>query len=123
MTNQVSRGTSHHKEIGQDGSSKDGLCEEWFDAHTLGPDLMVRTWQPGDRFQPLGMAQEKKLQDFFVDQKVPRRQRQRIPLLVASDERIAWVIGQRIAEPFKVTSKSAAVLRVVCEHDDSDRPK
>ena len=59
--------------------------------------LMVRTRRPGDRFQPLGMSREKKLQDFFVDAKVPRHWRDRVPLLV-SDKGIAWVVGYRIAD-------------------------
>ena len=67
----------------------------------LGNRLTVRTRQPGDRFQPLGMGSEKKLQDFLVDAKVPRPWRDRIPLVIA-EERIAWVVGHRIAEWSKV---------------------
>jgi tRNA(Ile)-lysidine synthase len=85
---------------------------ECFDADAMGSEPFVRTWQEGDRFQPLGMNESKKLQDFFVDQKVPRRQRGRIPLLCASDGRIAWVVGVRIAEPFKVTEKTRHILRI-----------
>jgi tRNA(Ile)-lysidine synthase len=89
--------------------------EERFDADALGDGLFVRTWQAGDRFQPLGMTGEKKLQDFFVDEKIPRRQRGRIPLLCAADGRIAWVVGYRIGEPFKVTAQTRHVLRIVME--------
>ena len=66
------------------------------DAISSGP-LLVRTRRPGDRFQPSGMQATKKLQDFFVDQKVPRSWRDRVPLLVA-DRGIAWVVGYRVAE-------------------------
>jgi tRNA(Ile)-lysidine synthase len=90
----------------------DKLGEESFDADALGTGLFVRTWENGDRFQPLGMAHEKKLQDFFVDEKVPRHQRGRVPLLCAADGRIVWVVGHRIAEPFKVTEQTRHVLRV-----------
>ena len=74
--------------------------------------MFIRTWGEGDRVQPLGMSESKKLQDFFVDEKVPRRQRGRVPLLCAGDGRIAWVVGHRIAEPFKVTERTRRVLRV-----------
>jgi tRNA(Ile)-lysidine synthase len=60
-------------------------------------NLRVRRRRPGDRFQPLGMQQEKKLQDFFVDEHVPRHGRDSVPLFV-SDRGIAWVGGYRIAE-------------------------
>ena len=86
--------------------------EECFNADALGPMPFVRTWQDGDRFQPLGMTGEKKLQDYFVDEKVPRRQRSRVPLLCATDGRIAWVVGYRIADPFKVTEQTRRVLVV-----------
>ena len=93
-------------------SAATGHGEESFDADALGAGLFIRTWQEGDRFQPLGMSESKKLQDFFVDEKVPRHQRGRVPLLCAADGRIAWVVGHRIAEPFKVTEQARRVLRV-----------
>jgi tRNA(Ile)-lysidine synthase len=71
--------------------------------------LAVRGWRPGDRFRPLGAPGRKKLQDFFVDAKVPREQRGRVPLLVAGEE-IAWVAGQRIAEEFRWPGQGAACL-------------
>ncbi len=93
----------------------DNPKEEHLDADALGESLFVRTWQEGDRFQPLGMSVEKKLQDFFVDEKLPRRQRARTPLLCADDGRIAWVVGCRIAEPFKVTEHTRCILQVHAE--------
>ena len=76
--------------------------------------LTVRTRLPGDKFRPLGMKNAKKLQDFFVDAKVPRGWRDRIPLLV-SDQGIAWVVGCRIADWAKADSygsPAASALRV-----------
>jgi len=88
---------------------------ECFDADALGAEPFVRTWREGDVFQPLGMTGTKKLQDFFVDEKVPRRQRGRLPLVCAADGRIAWVVGYRMADPFKVTEQTRRVLRLRAE--------
>ena len=55
-------------------------------------DLSVRFWRPGVRMRPAGMAQDKKLQDIFVDEKVPREQRHRTPLLYHNGSCI-WAIG------------------------------
>lgn len=88
---------------------------ERFDADTLGDGVFVRTWENGDRFQPLGMSEAKKLQDFFVDEKVPRRRRGRVPLVCAADGRIAWVVGHRIANPFKVTERTQRVTQLRAE--------
>ncbi len=63
----------------------------------LGELVSVRGRSPGDRFQPFGMSGTKKLQDFFTDAKVPRGQRDSIPLLVC-DRGIAWVVGHRVAD-------------------------
>jgi tRNA(Ile)-lysidine synthase len=92
-----------------------GESGERFDAEALGQELSVRTWNDGDHFQPLGMAHEKKLQDFFVDEKVPRIRRGRVPLLCAADGRIAWVVGQRIADPFKITSQTRQIWQARVE--------
>jgi tRNA(Ile)-lysidine synthase len=81
------------------------------DSQLLADQLVLRTRRPGDRFQPLGMAHEKKLQDFFTDARVVSDVRDLVPL-VESAGRIAWVAGHRIAEPFKVTERTRWILRL-----------
>jgi tRNA(Ile)-lysidine synthase len=71
----------------------------------------MRSFRPGDRFQPLGARGEQKLKEFFIDHKIPRRERPGIPLLV-SEERIVWVVGYRISEWAKVTEKTERIVRV-----------
>ena len=62
--------------------------------------LSVRNWRKGDWFCPLGMGgHRRKLQDFFVDRKVGRTLRGRIPLVVAQSG-IVWVAGYRGDERF-----------------------
>jgi tRNA(Ile)-lysidine synthase len=74
--------------------------------------LRVRTVRAGDRFQPLGMSGASvKLQDFFVNIKLPRRARKKWPLVCVEDE-IAWVGGLRLAHPFRVTEKTRRVLKL-----------
>ena len=62
----------------------------------LAGGLILRSRRPGDRFQPLGMDREKKLQDFFTDSHTPRSWRDRVPLLVTRGG-IAAVTGHRAA--------------------------
>ncbi len=63
--------------------------------------LVVRPWKPGDKFQPAGMGGTKKLQDFFVDQKIPREERKRIPIVVDENDAIICVGDLRFSEGFK----------------------
>jgi tRNA(Ile)-lysidine synthase len=76
--------------------------------------LQVRFPQPGDRFYPLGAPGRKKLQDFFTDSKVPRAERPFIPLVMSRRD-IVWVVGYRLAEPFKVRPETRRVLCLQCE--------
>jgi len=73
--------------------------------------LKVRNFRPGDRFQPLGVKGTQKLKKFFIDHKVPKFERPKIPLLI-SGEKIVWIVGYRIDEQVKVTEKTQRVLGV-----------
>jgi tRNA(Ile)-lysidine synthase len=80
-------------------------------ADRLALPLRVRSRRPGDRFQPLGLGgREKKLQDFLVDRKVPKEQRDLLPLVVDSDDKIVWIVGYPVAEDFRVTEPSLGVI-------------
>jgi len=72
--------------------------------------LAVRYRRPGDRFRPFGLSGQKKLQDFLVDRKIPRETRDSLPLVVDRDDRIVWVVGESVAEDFRVTEPSRAVI-------------
>ena len=77
--------------------------------------LIVRGRRPGDWFCPIGMhGHRKTLQDFFVDQKVRRHQRDHVPVVVAPDG-IVWVAGYRGDERFRPQRKSATVIRLSLE--------
>lgn len=88
------------------GNSPDQAFIDW--KQVLSP-LEVRSWRPGDRFRPLGLQGHKKLQDLFVDAKVPREARGKVP--VVSDQRgILWVPGFRIDERGRVGRGTEQVL-------------
>ena len=80
-------------------------------ARQLRCPLAVRNRRPGDRFKPLGMGgRGRKLQDFLVDRKVARAERDGLPLVVDRDDRIVWVVGHSVAEDFRVTAPSQGVI-------------
>jgi len=79
------------------------------DAGKLVFPLSVRSWETGDSFCPLGMKGRKKLSDFFVGQKIPLPEKQRIPLLVNGNGEIIWIAGWRLDDRFKVTSNTEKV--------------
>jgi tRNA(Ile)-lysidine synthase len=83
--------------------------EALMDAGVIEGRLVARRRRPGDRFRPLGMTGDKKLQDVFVDARVPRRERDSIPV-VCDEAGIVWVAGYRIAERVKVTKSTRRIL-------------
>ncbi len=87
-----------------------------FDADRFSEPLLVRAWQPGDRFSPHGMrGKSKKLQDFFTDRKVARQERGKVPLLVAP-EGVLWVVGMQQDERFIIRDGTTrCVVASVCD--------
>jgi tRNA(Ile)-lysidine synthase len=89
-----------------------------FDLDRLELPLSVRTWRSGDRFEPRGMTGSKKLQDYFVDAKIPRDERERIPL-VCDQAGIIWIGGRRQARRGQVDEQSRRLLQItLCELQD-----
>jgi tRNA(Ile)-lysidine synthase len=91
--------------------AREGNLIAYFDRDKAGDKLTLRARRPGDRFQPLGMDQPKRLNQFMIDSKIPCPWRQRVPL-VCSPEHILWVVGWRIDERAKVTETTRRVLRL-----------
>jgi len=97
-------------------AAPDNLCgsSPWvsfLDPAVAGTPLLVRSRRPGDRFQPLGMAAPKRLQNFFVDERVPKAWRDRVPLVEAA-QGIAWVAGRRPAEWARLPPGARRALRL-----------
>ncbi len=76
---------------------------ETFDAIKIGGEIILRHWQPGDRFQPIGLGAATKLQDLFVNAKIPAARRRQLAVATTAGGEIFWVEGLRIGERFKLT--------------------
>jgi tRNA(Ile)-lysidine synthetase-like protein len=79
---------------------------ESFDAAKVGPTVRLRHWQPGDRFQPIGMKHPVKLQDLFTNAKIPQTRRRALIVAETSKGTIFWVEGLRIGEQFKLAPRT-----------------
>ena len=92
-----------------------------FDYDKIGSLLQLRNRQSGDWFCPSGMeGKRKKLQDYFVDEKVPRRKRDSIPLLCSGDH-ILWVVGLRTDERFLPGPETRRILTVTVKNKNVTR--
>jgi len=88
-----------------------GKTKAVFDAGKTGTELTVRSRKRGDFFYPLGFGKRKKLQDYFVDEKVPRDERDAVPIVAAGDD-IVWVAGYRGDERFRVSQTTERFLKI-----------
>jgi tRNA(Ile)-lysidine synthase len=108
------------------------VTAEWADAEAAGSaagdalvalvkgldgPLTVRSRQPGDRFSPAGLGgRARKLQDFMVDRKIARSDRDLLPLVVDRDDRIVWIVGHAVAEGFRAVTPSTGVILLKARH-------
>ena len=102
--------SSFEKTLNSDFANKDQTIVK-LDKRLASNPMWVRGWQNGDRMQPLGMLGTKKVQDIFVDHKIPRIRRQSLPV-VYSNEGIIWVAGCGMSDWAKVTNRSGSALKL-----------
>ena len=92
------------------GNINDKKCV-YFNLSEIHPPLVVRTRRNGDKFSPFGMNKKKKIKDFFIDEKVPFWERDKIPLVVDTKD-ILWIVGLRRSDLAKVGDKTERVLKI-----------
>jgi tRNA(Ile)-lysidine synthase len=93
----------------EDAVLENNVYKAFVDKDKLIFPLVMRNWEEGDRFMPLGMKNYKKLSDFFIDQKVPLPQKKNIPILINGNGDIIWIAGLRQDNRYKVTSTTKKV--------------
>lgn len=106
MTTTVEKWPMSHTE---EDKLPDGKFQAVFDLDRLQLPLKLRNRRDGDRFQPFGMRGSKKLKDLLIDAKVPRHERDRVPILVSGNQ-ILWVVGHRTGESFKIRAETKHCL-------------
>lgn len=90
---------------------------QYFDFDKINDNILIRKRIDGDKIIPLGMKGTKKLKDIFIDMKIPKDEREYIPIL-CFDEKIAWIIGIKISQEYKVTKESKKILKVVVKRKE-----
>ncbi len=90
---------------------------KYFDYDKMNGDIKLRYRRNGDKFTPLGMRGSKKLKDLFIDLKIPQNERESIPLICFGEE-IAWVVGYRISNKFKIDEHTQNILQIKIEREE-----
>jgi tRNA(Ile)-lysidine synthase len=100
----------------EDPRSASGPTRAWIDAARVEAPLRVRCRRPGDRYRPLGLGGSVKVQDLFVDRKIPRACRDSVPV-VADARGILWIPGFRVDQRGRITETTDTALRLEVRGD------
>lgn len=95
----------------------EGSSIKYFDFDKIKNSISIRNRRNGDKIIPLGMTGNKKIKNIFIDMKIPKEERDNIPIL-CFDDKIAWIIGIRMSEEYKLTNKSKNILKVVIQRKE-----
>lgn len=90
---------------------------KYFDYDKINGYVTIRKRKNGDRITPLGMKGSKKLKDIFIDMKIPKDYRDEIPVIQFDDE-IAWVVGLKTSNVFKVTSDTKNIIKIEFKREE-----
>ncbi|MDR6784157.1 tRNA(Ile)-lysidine synthase [Pedobacter africanus] len=94
---------------------KDQL-KAYVDTEKLIFPLVLRGWQAGDRFKPIGMSGFKKLSDFFIGQKIPLGSKDQVPILLNGNGEVIWIAGLRQDNRYKLTENTRSVTIFELKH-------
>lgn len=84
---------------------------KWFNYDIMKDTICLRHRREGDYLVVNDAGGRKKLKDYFINEKIPREQRDRV-LLLAEGAHILWVVGHRISEAYKVTEQTKKILKI-----------
>lgn len=84
---------------------------KYFDYDKIKHNIIIRNRLEGDKIVPIGMSGTKKVKDIFINAKIPKNERDYIPIVTFDDE-IAWVVGIKVSDSFKVTKDSKNILKI-----------
>jgi tRNA(Ile)-lysidine synthase len=84
---------------------------KWFDCGRIGANVVIRTREEGDYLCIDSKGNHKSIQDYFVDEKIPKHLRDEIPL-VCDGSHVMWVVGYRVSEYYKISENTTRVLEI-----------
>jgi len=92
-------------------TTEEGESRVILDADKINIPFVIRFRQPGDRFIPLGMTQLKRLKEFFIDEKVPKYERDLIPVF-DDGEKLFWIAGYRLDNRVRYDESTTHYLQI-----------
>ena len=105
-------------EKGENINFGEDTLKRYFDYDKIRRSISLRHRREGDRYTPYGMKGSKKIKDLFIDLKIPKDERDSIPL-ICFDEEIAWVVGYSVSNNYSVTKNTNNILEIKVEKGEN----
>ncbi len=83
----------------------------YFDKKNIELPIEIRKWQQGDTFTPFGMNGKQKISDFLINSKISNTQKEK-QLVVISNEKIIWLVGERVSDLSKIDKSTTEIIRI-----------
>lgn len=91
---------------------------KYFSYDNMKGKITLRYRRDGDRFNPIGMSGTKKIKDIFMDMKIEKELRDKIPL-ICFDSEIAWITGYMVSDKYKVKEDTKTILEIKYEGEEA----
>lgn len=79
----------------------------------------MRNRKNGDKIIPLGMKNHKKVKDIFIDMKIRKEERDKIPI-ICFDENISWIVGVKFSQQYKITDETKNILKIIVREESKN---
>jgi len=90
---------------------KDNKHKAYIDKDKIKQELVLRNRLEGDVFSPIGLKGTKKLKEYFIDEKIPKEERDNI-FLIADGKEVVWILGKRLSDKYKITGNTKEAIMI-----------
>lgn len=91
---------------------------KYFNYDKISGNIVIRYRRNGDTIVPLGMRGKKKVKDIFIDMKIPKSERNSIPIIQFGED-ISWIAGIKTSDKYKVDNQTKNILRILIKRKES----
>ena len=91
---------------------------KYFNYDKISGNIVIRYRRDGDIINPLGMKGNKKVKDIFIDMKIPKAERDFVPIIQFGQD-ISWIVGVKMSEKYKIDEQTKEILRITIKRKES----
>jgi len=107
-------------ETSENLENEENMYTKCFDYDKIKGALYLRTRREGDFIKINPNGNTKKIKTYFIDEKIPSKERDNI-LLVTNENHVLWIVGHRVSEEFRVTNDTKTIIKLEYHRGQDER--